>query len=114
MFKELGDLGNLFKQAAQLQKNMAGVQEKLGQVTVEGQAGGGMVRVRANGKQEVLSCAIEPSVLADQDAATLEVLIVSATNQALTKARDAATAAMAEGFGPEVQERIRKGLGGMM
>ena len=114
MFKELGSLGKLFKQAAQFQKNMAGVQEKLGRVTVEGQSGGGMVTVRANGKQEVLSCKIEPSVLADQDADMLEDLIVLATNQALQKARDAATAAMADGFDPEMQEQIRKGLSGMM
>jgi len=110
----LGDLGKLFKQAARLQKNIGEVQAKLGQVVVEGQAGGGMVKVTANGKQEVLGCEIEPSVLADQDVQMLQDLIVIATNQALTKAREAAAGAMADGFDPEMQEQIRKGLSGMI
>jgi len=114
VFKELGNLGKLFKQAAQLQKNMHDVQERLGKVTVEGQAGGGMVTVRANAKQEVLSVKIDPSVLADDDPEMLADLIVVAVNQALGKGREAASAAMAEGFDPEMQEQIQKGLAGMM
>lgn len=114
MFKELGNLGKLFKQAAQLQKNMAQVQEQLSKVTVEGQAGGDMVTVRANGKQEIVACRIDPSVLADQDAEMLGDLFVLAANQALEKARQSASQAMAEGFDPDMQEQIRKGLEGMM
>ena len=114
MFKELGVLGKLLKQAAQLKQNMAQVQEQLGKLTVEGQAGGNMVTVRANGKQEILGCTIDPSVLADQDVEMLADLFVVAANQALAKARQAATQAMAEGFDPEMQEQLRKGFEGMM
>jgi hypothetical protein len=93
-----GGMGNLMKQAQKVQQKMAEAQEQLGDLTVEGSAGGGMVTVKANGKQEVLSVQIEPEVLED-DIEILEDLILAAVNQALTKANEAAQEKMNEATG---------------
>jgi len=93
-----GGMGNLMKQAQQVQKKLAEAQEQLGDIRVEGSAGGGMVTVAANGKQEVLEVKIEPEVLED-DPEILEDLIVAAVNQALTKAGEAAQEKMNEATG---------------
>ena len=96
-----GGMANLMKQAQKMQQKMAEAQEQLGDVTVEGSAGGGMVTVKANGKQEVLSVKIEEEVM-DDDVEILEDLIVAAVNQALTKAGEAA------------QEKMNEAAGGML
>lgn len=93
-----GGMANLMKQAQQVQKKLAEAQEKLGDIRVEGTAGGGMVTVTANGKQEILEVKIEPEVLED-DPEILEDLIVAAVNQALTKAGEAAQEKMNEATG---------------
>ena len=56
------DMGGMMKQAQKLQAKMAKVQEELGAKQVEGDAGGGMVVVMANGHQEILSIKIDPEV----------------------------------------------------
>lgn len=93
-----GGMANLMKQAQQVQKKLAEAQEQLGDIRVEGSAGGGMVTVVANGKQEVLEVKIEPEVLED-DPEILEDLIVAAVNQALSKAGEAAQEKMNEATG---------------
>lgn len=93
-----GGMANLMKQAQQVQKKLSEAQEQLGDIRVEGSAGGGMVTVAANGKQEVLEVKIEPEVLED-DPEILEDLIVAAVNQALTKAGEAAQEKMNEATG---------------
>jgi DNA-binding YbaB/EbfC family protein len=90
MFKGLGDMAGLFRQAQEIQSRMRELQERLGTMRLEGTAGGGMVTVTVNGQQKVLSCTIEPSLLAAGDAEILQDLVVSATNQALEKARETA------------------------
>ncbi len=90
MFKGLGDMAGLLKQAQKLQKEAARVQDELKERVVEGSAGGGMVRVQANGQQEVLSVKIEREVINPDDAEMLEDLVVAAINQSLQKARDLA------------------------
>ena len=94
----MGNMGNLMKQAQKAQKKMAEAQEKLGEITVEGTAGGGMVTVKANGNQEVLEVNIEEEVMED-DVEILEDLIVAAVNQALSKASEAAQEKMNEAAG---------------
>ena len=83
-----GGMGNMMKQAQQMQKKMAKAQEELIDIRVEGQAGGGMVTVVANGQKDVVSVKIEPEVF-DEDVELLEDLILAAVNQALQNATSA-------------------------
>lgn len=80
--------GDIMKQAQQMQEQLAKLQEEAGKKTVEASAGGGMVTVVANGKQEVLSVKIDPEVFSGNDRAMLEDLLIAAVNEALRKARD--------------------------
>jgi|SRR5581483_3936850 len=102
MFKEIGQLAGLFQQLPRIKAEMERLQLRLGQLVVEGDAGGGMVKVRANGKLEVLSCSISEETFLQNDRELLEDLVRAATNQALDKARQQAaeeTGKMAAGFG---------------
>ncbi|HWU35152.1 MULTISPECIES: YbaB/EbfC family nucleoid-associated protein [Methylovorus] len=80
-----GGLGNLMKQAQQMQENMKRAQEELAQVEVEGQAGSGMVKVTITCRNEVKRLHIDPSLMSD-DKEMLEDLIVTALNDAVRKA----------------------------
>ena len=77
------------KQAQKMQAQIAKIQEELAQKTVEASAGGGMVSVVANGKQEIVSIKIEPEVVDPKDVEMLQDLVVAAVNEALRKAREA-------------------------
>jgi len=81
--KGMPNMGNLFKKAQQLQEKMAKLQEELGEKTVEASAGGGMVTVLANGKQEIVSVKIDPEVVDVDDIEMLEDLVLAAANDAL-------------------------------
>jgi len=86
--KGMPNMGQLMKQAQQIQTKMAKLQEDLGDRTVEASSGGGMVIAVANGRQEVLSVKIEPEVIDPDDAEMLQDLIMAAVNDALTRAKD--------------------------
>lgn len=90
MFNNLGNLADLMRNAGKLRETMEKATESLGQLQVEGTAGGGVVTVRVNGRLEVVSVRIDPKLLADGDAELLEDLVTAAVNQALLKAREAA------------------------
>jgi DNA-binding YbaB/EbfC family protein len=90
MFKGLGNIAALVKQAQEMQGRVGEMQEQLGRLRVEGSAGGGMITVEASGQLRILAVRIEPSLLESEDREMLEDLLVAATNQALEKARDAA------------------------
>ena len=81
-------MGDMMKQVAKMQKKMEEVQNELAAKEVEGSAGGGMVKVKANGKQEILSIKIEKEVVNPDDVEMLEDLILSAVNQAREKAAE--------------------------
>jgi len=81
-------MGNIMKQAQQLQSRMLKLQEELAERTVEASAGGGMVRVVANGKQQVLSIQIEEEVVDPEDVDMLQDLVLAAVNDALAKAQE--------------------------
>ena len=81
------DMNNILKQAQKLQGEMKKVQETLASITVEGSAGGGMVKVLANCKLEILSIKIDPEVLKEEDQEMIEDLIVAAVNQAIQNAQ---------------------------
>ena len=80
--------GNIMKEAQKLQAQMAAMQEEVGKREVEATAGGGMVTVKANGKQEILSITLDPEVINKDDAQMLEDLVLAAVNEALRKSRE--------------------------
>ena len=80
-------MGNLMKQAQQMQARMAKMQEEVGKRTVEAAAGGGMVKVVANGKQEILSIVMEPEVVDPDDIEMLEDLVLVAVKNAVSESR---------------------------
>jgi len=86
--KGMPNMGQLMKQAQQIQTKMAKLQEDLGDRTVEASSGGGMVIAVANGRQEVLSIKIEQEVIDPDDAEMLQDLIMAAINDALTRAKE--------------------------
>jgi nucleoid-associated protein EbfC len=79
-----GGIGNLMKQAQLVQENMKKLQEQLGTMEVEGQAGSGMVKVVMSGRHEVKRVTLDPRVLADERE-LLEDLIAAAVNDAVRK-----------------------------
>jgi len=90
MFKGLGQLASLMKNAHEIQGRMKDMQENLRRLKAEGTAGGGMVTVEVNGQQQVLSCRIEQSLVDAGDREMIEDLVISAVNQALEKVKQAA------------------------
>jgi DNA-binding YbaB/EbfC family protein len=86
--KGIPNMGQLMKQAQQFQSKMAKLQEELGDKTVEASAGGGMVTVVVNGKQEMLSIRIDPEVIDRDDPEMLQDLIMAAVNDGLTRAKN--------------------------
>ncbi len=80
-----GGMSGMIKQAQQMQEKMAKAQEELAELKVEGQAGGGMVTVVANGQKDIISVKIEPEVMAE-DVEMVEDLVLAAVNQALQNA----------------------------
>jgi len=87
MFKGMGQLAGLMRNLPRLQQEAEQLQQRLGQVSAEGDAGAGMVKVKINGRNEVLSCQISEEVLKLNDREMLEDLIRSATNQALARVK---------------------------
>jgi DNA-binding YbaB/EbfC family protein len=89
-------MGNMMKQAQQLQSKMLKMQEEMAEKTVETSSGGGMVKVVANGKQQILSIQIEKEVVDPEDTEMLQDLILSAVNEALTKSQEMVAAEMSK------------------
>ncbi len=87
---KMPDLGGLMEAAQRMQREMERVQEQLEHVRVEASAGGGMVTAVVNGKMEVLSLRIDPSVVDPKDIGMLQDLVAAAVNQALAKAKTVA------------------------
>ena len=81
-------MGNMMKQAQKLQSKMLKLQEELAAKTVEATAGGGMVTVVANGKQQIVSIKVEEEVVDPEDVEMLQDLILSAVNDALAKSQE--------------------------
>jgi nucleoid-associated protein EbfC len=85
----MADFLGMMKQAAQLQSKMQAMQDELGNVEVEGIAGGGMVSVRMTAKMEVKAVKIDPSLLKPEEREIVEDLVVTALNDARRKAETA-------------------------
>ena len=78
----------MLKQMQQLQSKMQEVQTELESTEVEASSGGGMVKVVANGKNEIMSVVIDPEVVDKEDVEMLQDLIVAAVNQAREKVQE--------------------------
>lgn len=93
MFK--GGMGGLMKQAQQMQEKMQQVQEEIAKQEVEGESGAGMVKVRMNGRHDVLQITLDPSVM-EEEKEFLEDLLAAAVNDAVHKVEVGSKARMAE------------------
>ena len=81
-------MGNMMKQAQKLQSKMLKLQEEMALKTIETTAGGGMVKIVANGKQQIVSIQIEKEVVDPEDVEMLQDLILAAINDALVKSQE--------------------------
>ena len=82
---------NMMRQMQQLQSKLEKAQNELGDMTVEGSAGGGAVTIVMDGHQNVRSVSIAPEAIDPEDIETLEDLVLGAVNDANNKAKDLAT-----------------------
>ncbi len=94
--KMKGQMGNMMKQAQQLQTKMMKMQEEMADKTVESTSGGGMVKVVANGKQQVVSIEIEKEVVDPEDIEMLQDLVLAAVNDALSNAQEMVSGEMSK------------------
>jgi DNA-binding YbaB/EbfC family protein len=81
------NIQQIMKQAQKMQKKMEEVQEEAAKEIIEASAGGGMVTVKINGKQEILSILIEEDVVNSDDIEMLQDLIVAAVNEGIIKSK---------------------------
>ena len=90
------DFMGMMKKAEELQRNMQAMQDEAGRASVEGRSGGGLVVVTLSGKGEMKGLKIDPSLFKEDDVEVLEDLIVTAHNEAKTKAEQMMQQKMAE------------------
>jgi nucleoid-associated protein EbfC len=90
------NMNNLMKQAQQMQAKLAMLQNELAEREVEASAGGGMVKVKVNGKQQLLSISINKDCVDPNDVSTLEELVFTAVNQAMKQSQDMVQQAMSK------------------
>ncbi len=97
-FKDISQFGGLLKEAMQVKQKMDLLKEELSKQIVEGESGGGMVKIKMNGKFEVLSISISDEVFSEgiADKSLLEALILSAFNIVSEKVRSLAKEKMKE------------------
>ena len=96
-----GNMSNMLKQAQQVQKQIEDVQNELDDLNINGESGGGMVKATVNGKMELLNLDLQNEIF-EEDKDLIEDLIISAINNAMTKAQE------------ESQRRMNAVTGGML
>jgi DNA-binding YbaB/EbfC family protein len=94
-----GGMGNMLKQAQMMQAKLAKLQAEIAEKTAEGTAGGGMVKVVANGKNELVSVHIDKEAANPEDIEMLEEMVLAAANQALQNIHQLASNAMKQATG---------------
>ena len=90
------NLGQMMKQAQQMQQKMAEMQERLAEAEIDGQAGGGLVKITMTGKGDVKAVRIDPSLATPNEIEVLEDLVLAAVNDARAKVEQAAGEQMKE------------------
>ncbi|CAI6087476.1 YbaB/EbfC family nucleoid-associated protein [Cohnella sp. JJ-181] len=90
----MNNMNQMMKQVKKMQEQMLKAQEALADKTVEGTAGGGVVTVGMNGHKKLISVAIKPEAVDPEDVEMLQDLVLTAVNDALTKADELANADM--------------------
>jgi len=88
------DIMGMMKKAQEMQAKLSGAQEELSRLEVEGQSGGGLVKIVLTGKGEMKSIHLDPSLLKPEDKEIAEDLIMAAFADAKTKADRAAAEKM--------------------
>jgi DNA-binding YbaB/EbfC family protein len=96
------NLGNLMKQASQMQAKMQEMQARLAEMEIEGAAGGGLVKATVSGKGEVKRLKIDPSLVDPKDVEVLEDLVVAAIADGRSKA---------DALAVEEMQKLTGGLG---
>ena len=96
-----GNMSKMLKQAQQMQKDIENVQNELDELQINSESGGGLVQVAINGKMEVLDLNLQDEILTEEKE-IIEDLIISAVNNAISKAQD------------ESQNRMNSVAGGML
>jgi DNA-binding YbaB/EbfC family protein len=90
-----GNMNKMMKQVQKMQQEMLKMQEELANRTVESTAGGGVVKVVASGKNEIVSIEIKPEAVDPEDVEMLQDLVLTAVNEALRKAQEMINTEMA-------------------
>jgi DNA-binding YbaB/EbfC family protein len=96
MAQGISGMSDLLKQAQEMQGRIAKIQEELGQKTVEGSAGGGMVRVTVNGQFNLTAVKIEAAAINVEEKEMLEDLTLAAVNDGMRKARELVSSEMSK------------------
>tara|TARA_B100001750_G_C15336626_1_gene510102 strand:- start:53 stop:370 length:318 start_codon:yes stop_codon:yes gene_type:complete len=94
-------MGNIYKQAQKMQKNINKIQEELKNMEIEGNSGGGMVKIVVNGKKDILSVHIEKEIL-KEDKEMVEDMVLAAIKNAIENAEK------------EAESKMKSVTGGMM
>ena len=100
-------LGNIMRQAQQMQERMAEVQKDLASKTCEASSGGGMVIATVNGNQELVGLKIDPAIVDQKDMEILQDLVAAAVNEAFRRSKEMASQEMGKltsGFGLNIQD----------
>ncbi len=91
-----GNMNKMMKQVQKMQQDMAKMQEELAEKTVEATAGGGVIKVVANGRQELVSIEIKPEAVDPDDVEMMQDLILAAVNEALRKSQEMVASEMSK------------------
>lgn len=94
----MNNMANMFGKFSELQEKVEEAKQELVKLEVEAEAGGGMVKVKANGKRQILSIKLDKDVIDPEDAEMMEDLVVAGVNKALEKAEEAAQERMQETY----------------
>jgi DNA-binding YbaB/EbfC family protein len=112
VFGNLGQLAHLLRNAGQIKKNMQEMQTRLEAARYVGEAGGGQIRVTADGKGDVLEIKIDPALVKDDDVELLEDLLCAAVRDVITKSREGAQKEMQALTGGMDMQGMMDSLGG--
>lgn len=90
------NMNNLLRQAQQMQQKMSTLQKELESRELDVSSGGGAVKIKINGKQEILDLKLTPDCVDPEDIETLETLLTTAVNQAVKESQDMVSNAMSK------------------